>query len=124
MSLEPRQPRRDRGGLENEVHAVLAASRAPLTPRQVQEALGGGLAYTTVLTALSRLYAKGTLVREPAGRAFAYAPAAPAERAAAHMRWVLDTASDRDAVLARFLSELPDDDVPALLRLLSGEGHG
>lgn len=122
MVQRPPRRRRDRGGLENEVHAVLASSDVPLTPRQVQDALGRDLAYTTVMTALSRLHAKGTLVRRPSGRAFAYAPADAAARAAAQMLKVLDTSGDRDAVLARFVSELPEDDAPALRRLLSPGG--
>lgn len=33
-----------------------------------------GVAYTTLMTTADRLYRKGLLVREPQGRAFAYAP--------------------------------------------------
>ncbi len=42
----------------------------------MRERLGGGLAYTTVVTILSRLHAKGVLDRERAGRAYRYAPVA------------------------------------------------
>src|SRR4051812_50006454 len=64
--------RRDRGALENEVLAALASVGRPMTAREVQAELGGEPAYTTVMTTLSRLYDKGALVREPAGRAFVY----------------------------------------------------
>jgi predicted transcriptional regulator len=50
---------RRRGALEQEVLAGLAAAGRPLTVGEVQAQLGGELAYTTVLTALSRLHAKG-----------------------------------------------------------------
>ena len=39
-----RVTRRDRGGLEKEVVAVLAAAGRPLTPSEVRAELGGGLA--------------------------------------------------------------------------------
>src|SRR4051794_41404934 len=70
---------RRRGALEQEVLACLGAAGRPLTVAEVQADLGGKLAYTTVLTALSRLHAKGALTRQPAGRGYAYAvPADPA----------------------------------------------
>ena len=51
--------RRQRGGLEHEVIAVLAADGGAMTPGQVRAALGAGLAYTTVMTVLARLCGKG-----------------------------------------------------------------
>ena len=47
--------------------ACLAAAGRPLAPAEVLAELGGGLAYTTVMTTLSRLHAKGAVSREPAG---------------------------------------------------------
>ncbi len=71
----PENPgRRARGELESDVLATLWAADGPLTARQVMERLPGDLAYTTVLTILSRLYDKGMLVRHREGRGFAYAP--------------------------------------------------
>src|SRR4051812_49926529 len=64
---------RRRGALEQEVLVCLGAAGRPLTVAEVLTELGGDLAYTTVLTALSRLHAKGALSREPAGRGYAYA---------------------------------------------------
>ena len=117
--------RRDRGDLENEVLAALAAAGRPLTPGEVLATLDRDLAYTTVMTTLSRLHAKDTVTRERAGRAYAYAPADTATAAARRMRRLLDGGADRTVVLARFLDELDPGDVPVLQRLLAAaEAHG
>jgi predicted transcriptional regulator len=114
-----REQRRDRGDLENEVLAALAATDRPLTPGEVLAALDRDLAYTTVMTTLARLHAKDVVTRERAGRAYAYAPADTATAAARRMRRLLDGGADRADVLARFLDELDPDDVPVLQRLLT-----
>jgi predicted transcriptional regulator len=62
---------RARGTLEREVLLCLAAAAHPLTAAEVQSEIGG-LAYTTVMTTLSRLHAKGALERELQGRAYEY----------------------------------------------------
>jgi predicted transcriptional regulator len=59
--------RRQRGGLEHEVIAVLAADGGAMTPGQVRDALGAGLAYTTVMTVLARLCGKGAVTRQRSG---------------------------------------------------------
>lgn len=64
--------RRPKHGLEAEVLACLAAADGPLTVGEVQAQLGRDLAYTTVLTALTRLHDKGALRRSERGRAYAY----------------------------------------------------
>jgi predicted transcriptional regulator len=111
--------RRPAGTLETEVLATLWAHDEPLTPRQVQSELGGGLAYTTVMTALSRLYGKGVVTRQKAGRAYAYTAVLDSPGiAAARMRELLDTSGDREAVLARFLGSLSDDDERTLIDLM------
>ena len=46
--------RRGAGELASEVLAILQAAGAPLSPADVRERLGGDLAYTTVVTILSR----------------------------------------------------------------------
>ncbi|WP_338783100.1 BlaI/MecI/CopY family transcriptional regulator [Streptomyces sp. DG1A-41] len=116
--------RRGRGELENSVLAALWAADAPLTARQVMERLPGGLAYTTVLTILSRLYDKGMLVRHREGRGYAYEPARDeASHTAGQMRTLLEHGSDREAVLARFVSELSEQDEQVLHRLLAGHAH-
>lgn len=112
---------RGRGELESEVLAVLQSADGPLTPAEVQGALGADLAYTTVMTALSRLHDKGVLSRQRRGRAFAYAPVSDEPGLAARrMSRVLDSSPERDTVLARFVDDLSDAD-EALLRRLLGE---
>jgi predicted transcriptional regulator len=116
MTEEPvATSRRPAGALENEVLAALWAASEPMTPAQVQELLGSGLAYTTVMTILSRLHEKGAVTRERAGRAYAYAAVLDqAGIAAAQMRALLDRGVDRAAVLAQFVDGLSSDDERAL----------
>ncbi|AKJ11586.1 CopY family transcriptional regulator [Streptomyces incarnatus] len=113
--------RRARGELESDVLAALWAADGPLTARQVLQRLPGDLAYTTVLTILSRLHDKGMLVRHREGRGFAYAPVRDeASDTARRMRSLLEKGSDREAVLTRFVSELSAADEQLLHQLLSG----
>lgn len=119
----PRRQPRARGALEREVLTCLAVARSPLTAGQVQAELGGDLAYTTVMTTLSRLYAKRALERTPAGRAYAYTLAGGARGARSNMTAhqmlkLLDEHSDRAGVLTRFVAELDPEDEKLLLRLL------
>ena len=120
---------RRRGALEQEVLGCLAAAGRPLTVADVLADLGGDLAYTTVLTALSRLHAKGALRREPFGRAFAYSlpedPAAVgASVTARRMSRLLDAGADRAGVLARFVADLSPEDERLLTELLAdGRAH-
>ncbi|MCX2968148.1 BlaI/MecI/CopY family transcriptional regulator [Streptomyces sp. JHD 1] len=121
MADHPRRPRRrGQGELEALVLSALRAADGPATAGWVRERLGGDLAYTTVVTILTRLLAKGAVTRERSGRPFAWAPASDeAGLAARRMRGVLDAESDREAVLARFVTGLgPDDE--RLLRELVG----
>ena len=111
--------RRPAGALEAEIVAALWAAREPLTPKAVQEELGGKLAYTTVMTALTRLYEKGVVSREKSGRAYAYTAVLDSPGiAAARMRELLEAGGDRQAVLARFLGTLSDTDEQTLVELL------
>jgi predicted transcriptional regulator len=111
--------RRGAGELAGEVLGILQSAGEPLSPGDVRECLGGGLAYTTVVTILSRLHAKGVLDRERAGRAFRYSPVADEPGLAARrMASVLAAEPDREAVLARFVSNLSGDDEQALRRML------
>jgi predicted transcriptional regulator len=116
-----REARRGAGQLEAAVLAVLHAAGAALTPGEVRERLGGGLAYSTVVTTMSRLQAKGVLSRVKAGRAYTYAPVADEPGLAARrMRGVLEAEEDREAVLARFVSGLTPADEELLRRMLGG----
>lgn len=104
----------------------LAAADGPLTPAEVLADLGGDLAYTTVMTTLSRLHAKGVLNRTAHGRGFVYElPGAlgdvPTSVSAHRMRRILDGGEDRAGILARFVSDLSPEDEHVLLRLLSDD---
>lgn len=100
--------------------AVLQGAASALTPAKVREQLTGQLAYSTVVTILSRLHAKGVLTRVRTGRAYAYAPLADESGLAARrMRAVLESEGDREAVLARFVSGLTPADEQLLRRMLS-----
>ena len=55
--------RRAPGELEGNVLTVLWRAGRPLSPGQVRAELGADLAYTTVMTILSRLHAKGSVSR-------------------------------------------------------------
>ena len=117
--------RRAAGELEAAVLAVLQAAGSALSPGEVRNRLGGDLAYTTVVTILSRLHAKGVLERRKAGRAFRYAPVADEPGLAARrMTRVLDAEPDREAVLARFVSGLSDADEDLLRRMLGEPAAG
>lgn len=92
------------GPLEADVMAVLWRAGEPLLVKDVVAELNAdrdtALAYTTVMTVMSRLAAKGILARSRYGRRFAYTPVAadPAEIA---VRGVL--AEFGEAALARFV---------------------
>jgi predicted transcriptional regulator len=116
--------RRPRGGLEQQVLASLAAAGRPLTAGEVLAELGGDLAYTTVMTTLSRLHEKGALTRRQAGRAYAYSLRADAGSArslavAQRMRRILEAGDDRAGVLAHFVADLPPEDERLLAGLLA-----
>lgn len=69
------------GPLEMQVMTALR-EKAPAGVQEILDRLsdsGTELAYTTVLTVLSRLHEKGVLVREREGRRYLYAPAKRAE---------------------------------------------
>jgi predicted transcriptional regulator len=111
--------RRAPGELEAGVLATLWRADQPLSPGQVRDQLGADLAYTTVMTILSRLHEKGSVTRTRVGRAFVYTPAfEQAELAASQMRSLLDSGHDREAVLAQFVGSLSADEERTLAALL------
>ncbi|MER5356807.1 BlaI/MecI/CopY family transcriptional regulator [Streptomyces sp. NPDC002785] len=112
--------RRGQGELEAQVLAVLHSANGPATAGWVQEHLDGDLAYTTVITILSRLYAKNAVTRTREGRSYTWTSASDeAGLAALRMRRVLDGERDRDAVLAHFISSLSPGDEERLRALLA-----
>jgi len=114
------------GELESDVMGQLWGADHPLIASEVRDALGGELAYTTVMTILGRLWEKGLAQRERRGRAYAYWPSlSEAELTAQRMRAVLDRTEDREKTLARFVGELSTKDERVLRRImgqLSAEG--
>lgn len=96
---------------------VLWAAGEPMPVRSVLEVLNDGrrpeLAYTTVMTVLSRLADKGVLTRERHGRGFRYQPALDDHAAIAVRAVVRDFG---EAAVAGFVDEARAD--PALLARL------
>lgn len=125
MTDRRRARRRGQGELEVQVLTALREADGPVAAGWVQERLGGDLAYTTVITILTRLLAKGAVTRERVGRSFVWTPASDeAGLAARRMRKVLDAERDRGAVLASFVSSLDPDDERLLRDLLEQGGAG
>jgi predicted transcriptional regulator len=117
--------RRGAGVLEAAVLSALQAAGVALSPGEVRDRLDADLAYTTVVTILSRLHEKGVLERRKVGRAFAYAPVADEPGLAARrMARVLDAEADRETVLARFVSGLSESDEDLLRKMLGDRTAG
>ena len=105
------------GPLESELVRSLWDAGKPLTVRELLEQVNRRrrtkLAYTTVMTVLSRLAEKGALRRERRGRAFAYEPVAGDAAGLAVQNVVREFG---DAAVAQFVDHARGD--PKLLRRL------
>lgn len=115
----PREPH-----LESSVMEILWRSEKPLTPAQVHKALEKtrDIAYTTVLTVMSRLWKKGLLTRKHRGRTYTYAPAeGKTDSAARRMEEMLAATQDRSLTLSRFIDNLSASDRKELMRFLEPE---
>jgi predicted transcriptional regulator len=107
--------RRANGELERAVLTCLWSTGTPMSAADVRLAMDAGLAYTTVMTILSRLHDKQLVEREAVGRAFYYRPlVGPDELAARRMRAALADGARRLGTLTAFVDELPPADVDAL----------
>ncbi|MCW2918342.1 MAG: BlaI/MecI/CopY family transcriptional regulator [Actinomycetia bacterium] len=116
------QPRRRPGELESEVLAALWAANRSLSPAEVLKALGGGLAYTTVVTILTRMVDKGVLTRAKVGRMFTYLPVADASGLAARrMLAQLERENDKAQVLAHFVGALSPAEEDLLRAILTDD---
>src|SRR4030095_2038206 len=113
------------GPLEIRVLNALWARPAPACVRDLQPQFPG-VAYTTLMTTLDRLFRKGTLAREKSGRAFFYRPKStqqeliselagstfatllPGDAAFARpiLSMFVDTVSERDKAMLDDLEEL------------------
>jgi predicted transcriptional regulator len=103
------------GPLEMRVLEALWACNAPSCVRDLQPRFPG-VAYTTLMTTLDRLFRKGTLTRAKAGRAFYYQPRSTqqeliSELAGSTFATLLpgDTASVRP-ILSMFVDTVGDRD--------------
>src|SRR5579859_1546638 len=111
--------RRGLGALEGEVLARLWASDVALSAADVRAAVGEDLAYTTVITVLSRLWQKGLASRELHGRAYFYTPVmSEAQLTAQRMLEQFERANDRKGTLASFVSGLSRREEHQLRRIL------
>lgn len=107
------------GDLERSVMSLLWDSAESLSANDVRDRLDEDLAVTTVLTVLARLEKKNMVTRERSSRPHRYAAAASREEHTVEMlNEVLGTASDREAVLARFIGGIADSEAAALRRIL------
>jgi predicted transcriptional regulator len=110
------------GELERAIMDLLWQDDTALSAYDLQEALADRkLAPTTILTVLSRLEAKGFVTRDRRSRPHLYSAAASREDHMAElMHEVLGGASDRTAVLERFVGQVSRDEAETLRRLLGG----
>jgi predicted transcriptional regulator len=113
------------GDLERSVMEILWTDGEKLSAYDLQERLADAgstkLAPTTVLTVLTRLETKGFVARDRSSRPHVFFAAASREDHMAElMHEVLGAASDREAVLARFVGQVSPDEAETLRRLLSG----
>ncbi len=117
----PDSGRRRSGELESQIVTVLTAAETALTPGEVRERLApqSDLAYSTVVTILTRLHAKGAVIRERDGRAYRYAALRDAAGLVAdRMTRLLAAETDHGSVLRRFVGSLDADDERFLRELL------
>ena len=93
-----------------------------MTPRDVHVEITTArrpLAYTTVMTILVRLWNKGMLERQTAGRAFAYRPVSSRDEwAAQRMHDVLESSGDRLLTLNHFVDSISAKEATQLRRVL------
>jgi predicted transcriptional regulator len=111
--------RRQRGELERATLDVLWDHGGWLTPAEVGERLDADLAYTTVVTVLTRMYDKDLVVREKDGRAYAYSALRTRDQqAAVAMSELLEGARDSTLALNHFVENLDEDNRRQLIRML------
>jgi len=111
-----------RGQLEAQVMDALWDADGWMTPRDVHVAITTArrpLAYTTVMTILVRLWNKGMLERQSAGRAFAYRPVASRDEwAAQRMHDMLEGSGDPLLTLNHFVDSITAKEATQLRRVL------
>jgi predicted transcriptional regulator len=111
--------RRQLGELEAEVLSALAGSDVAMTPHEVQESVGGDLAYTTVATILTRLRSKDLVAREGEGRTYRYRLVVDeSDLIAERMHSQLRHAHNTVGALGQFVNGLSADEEAALRQVL------
>ena len=109
------------GDLERAVMERLWAADGPVAATTLRDELADrGVALTTVHTVLTRLEQKGFVVHDDARPRGSSARSSRADHAAELMREVLGQAGDRQAVLARFVGSVDEDEARMLRELLAG----
>lgn len=131
MASSQQSPRADKilGSLEYQVLTVLWAS-SPASVDTVRTTINKGrkdqLAYTTIMTVLSRLHEKDFLDRNRVGRAFEYSPRFTEPELVAHVSHTQVNelvARYGDVALAQFASAL-EDATPETLQRISDLARG
>ena len=109
------------GDLERAVMERLWAADGPVAATTLRDGLADrGVALTTVHTVLTRLEQKGFVLHDDARPRGFSARSSRADHAAELMREVLGQAGDRQAVLARFVGSVDEDEARMLRELLAG----
>lgn len=94
-------------GAEAEVLEVLLEAPGPLTVAELQAALGGARAHTTVATLLSRLADRGLVERRLRERVYEWRPVADRDGlAVAALRQVLDQLEEPGPAVLGFLEDV------------------
>jgi predicted transcriptional regulator len=117
-------PLRNRAGLgplETRLLELLWAQSRAATVRELQRACPG-LAYTTIMTTLDRLYRKRLLLRHRHGRAFAYEPRCSrdellSELVSGHLSDLLGASEHCTVILSTLVRAIRDTDAALLDQL-------
>lgn len=123
---KPEEKRTNLGPLEAEIMEAVWRDEEPVAVRAVVDQLNSArtepLAYTTVMTVMTRLAKKNVLRRRKAGRGYVYEASAP-DAAGLAVKGVLDTYGD--AAVAHFLDEARSDpEVMERLRAIFEQADG
>lgn len=107
------------GELERSIIEVLWAATEPLTVRAVLERLGSDHAYTTIMTVLDRLHAKGEVVRDKVDGAWMYQAAASRDEVIGRevARLLVDAGGGSEPLFMAFLDQAEALDAEALDQL-------
>lgn len=112
--------RGDLGPLERRVMEFIWDHDGEVTVRDLLAAPATrGLAYTTVMTVLDRLWQKGYLARKRVGRAYAYRVRRTRDQHVSSLvSEVLAKSKDRHSVLMSFVRTVAPDDLDELRRVI------